>query len=316
MNKLILPALLSLACLLPSCMRDIDLEHYRGEAKPTLTSVMTSDTVVMADVSYSWFFTDTKPGEDITGLNVDVFINSELKERMTYDGEKYISNVRPQGGDTVTIRTEVDGQPLQATDIIPKPAKIEGLRILHSKVPSPYPQYEWKDGQYIEIKEVDRFTYKVRFRDEPGKANYYFLRIDSQLFTFGEFNYSYDPVFQTAYEKIYGSIHSSDFGSIYGMPFTDEGIEGKEYELTVTEDIYINDNIKYPRTIRLYAISEAYFRYLITIMANQGDESMQGGMIDAGMAEPKPIYCNVEGGLGIVCGIQTDEMEIQLEDFK
>ena len=45
------------------------------------------------------------------------------------------------------------------------------------------------------------------------------------------------------------------------------------------------------RGFRLYAISKAYYDYLVSVLINQtGDKGLQGGMIDLGIADPVKVF--------------------------
>lgn len=289
-----------------SCYRDIDLEAYRSEATVVLNSIITPDTVVMVDVSRTWFFTDSHPAEDIKDLNVELYINSRLEAIMEYNGEKYISDIHPQEGDTIKICAKVDGNTVTAEDIIPNLIELEDVSVSHRKVSSGTPSIEIDgNGNIVEKNKDNEFTYKITFRDEANKKNYYFIRIeecDSRQIL-GTLDYSYDPVFQILSEQINGSLTNRTISGQFGLPFSDEGIDGKEYVLTIKEtgpDTYYDEGDFCYRRFRLYSISKAYYLYLVSLQSNDSDQSWQGGMADIGIAEPVPIYSNIQGGTGIL----------------
>lgn len=289
-----------------SCYHDIDLEKYRGEAMVVLNSIVTTDTVVMADISRTWFFTDNNPAEDIKGLKVELYINSQLKAIMEYNGEKYISDIRPTEGDTIRIQTQVDGKLVMAEDVLPNLVQLKKLDLSHRRVPSGNSSIV-VDGQgnILDQGKDNEFTYKITFCDEVGKKNYYFIRIeecnDRQIL--GTLDYSYDPVFQILSEQVNGSLTNQTIEGQFGLPFSDQGIDGKEYTLTIKEtgpDSYYDYGKVCYRRIRLYSISEPYYLYLVSLQSNDSDQSWQGGMADIGIVEPVPIYSNIQGGIGIL----------------
>lgn len=289
-----------------SCYRDIDLESYRGEAVVVLNSIVTPDTVIMADISHTWFFTDSQPAEDIKGLNVELYINSQLKAIMEYNGEKYISEIHPEEGDTIKIRTEVDGKYVTAEDIVPNLIRLEGINISHRKISSGNSSVEVDgNGNIIATSKDNEFTYRITFKDEADRRNYYFIRIEecNNRQILGTLDYSFDPVFQILSEQINGSLTNQTISGQSGLPFSDEGIDGKEYTLTIKEtgpDTYYDYGDFCYRQFRLYSISEAYYLYLVSLQSNDSDQSWQGGMADIGMAEPVTIYSNIKGGTGIL----------------
>lgn len=302
-----------------SCYRDIDLEDYRGESMVVLNSIVTPDTVVMADIGRTWFFTDNHPSADIEGLDVVLYVNSQLEERMEYNGEKYLSHFRPKEGDTIRIQTVVDGKRVEATDIVPVLIRLDGVTISHRRIASGNSSVIVDgNGNVVETSKDNEFTYHIKFHDEAGKQNYYFVRIeecDSRQIL-GTLDYSYDPVFQILAEQINGSLTNQTISGQFGLPFSDEGIDGQEYELTIKEtgpDSYYDYGNVCNRRFRLYSISHAYYLYLVSLQSNDSDQSWQGGMADIGMAEPVSIYSNIEGGTGILA---CQQQVISMKDIK
>ena len=51
---------------------------------------------------------------------IDITIDGETKGRMTYDGEKYQSSIRPKAGEHIAISTTVDGKTISAEDVMPE----------------------------------------------------------------------------------------------------------------------------------------------------------------------------------------------------
>lgn len=289
-----------------SCYHDIDLESYRGEVTIVLNSIVTPDTVVMADISRTWFFTDSRPAEDFKDLNVELYINSQLKAIMKYNGEKYLSNIYPKEGDTIKISTEVDGKKVVAEDVVPKLIELKNISISHRKVSSGNSSIEVDgNGNVIEKGKENEFTYRITFQDEADWKNYYFIRIEEcdNRQVLGTLDYSYEPVFQILSEQINGSLTNQTIEGQFGLPFSDKGIDGKEYTLTIKEtgpDTYYDYGDFCYRRFRLYSISEAYYLYLVSLQSNDSDQSWQGGMADIGIAEPVSIYSNIQGGIGIL----------------
>lgn len=308
-----------LVAICTSCYRDINLEDYRSEAMIVLNSIATPDTVVMADISRTWFFTDNEPAKDITGLKVELYIDSQLKEIMEYNGEKYVSTTHPQEGNVIRIQTQVDGKIIVAEDIVPTLIRLKKVDISHRKISSSGNSSIVGGNGTIIQEGNNEYTYRITFKDEPEKRNYYFIRIeecDSRQ-NLGTLDYSYDPVFQILSEEVNGSLTNQTISGQFGLPFSDQGIDGMEYTLTIKEigpDSYYKDYGKSCyRRIRLYSLSEAYYRYLLSLLSNDSDNTWQGGMSDIGIAEPVTIYSNIQGGVGILgCQQQVS----QLKDLK
>lgn len=311
------------ALLCCSCYQDIDLEKYRGEETAVLNCIANSDTIVMADISRTWFFTDKRPSEDITGLDVEIYVNGGFKGLMQYDGDKYLSETMLRHGDTITVKTIVDGKELSATDLMPPKTEIEGIGITYKQVSSgSNNMFVTPDGEIITSDTNDEFTYHIRFKNIPGEKRYYFLNIDvaDQRNIPGMFDYSYDPVFQLTSERINKSLTNMKIEGQQGLPFSNEGITGSEYSITIRETINPLSDIIFEnwgeRTVTLYSISEAYYRYVISLLANDSDHSLQGGLADFGISEPVKIYSNITGGTGILGCITSTSQYVDLSEHK
>lgn len=320
MRKIITAAIATvLTC--GSCYQDIDMEKQRGEEYTVLNCIANSDTVVMADVSRSWFFTDSRPAEDIEGLTMELWVNGQMRGLMEYDGEVYRSDVKPRQGDELTIRTEVDGKELSASDRMPAKTVIENVRVTYRSVSSSSgASYNPTTG--IETCNDDEFTYHISIKNVPQKKRYYFVSIavtDSRRNTLGTLDYSLDPVFQLTSERINKTLTNIKIEGQQGLPFTNEGISGEEFTVTVKETIspmnYYGDTWS-GRTVSLYSISESYYRYIISLLSNDSEYSWQGGLTDIGVAEPVRIFSNITGGIGIMGCLHRDIKALDLAESK
>jgi len=305
-----------------SCYQDIDMEKYRGEEYTVLNCIANSDTVVMADVSRSWFFTDNRQPEDVTGLDIELYVNGERKGTMEYDGALYRSDVRPQPGDMLTVKTVVDGKELSAADRMPAKTAIEGVDISYRSVPNGGGNAAFTpSGGIITYDTDDEYTYRIRLKNNEGEKRYYFVSIavtDGRQ-SLGTLDYSLDPVFQLTSERINKTLTNIKIEGQLGLPFSNEGISGDEFSVTVKETIspmsYYGDEWG-GRVVSLYSISEAYYRYVISLLANDSESSWQGSLADIGVAEPVKIFSNVTGGIGIMGCLHRDARQIDLREHK
>ena len=160
--------------------------------------------------------------------------------------------------------------------------------------------------------------------DKPDKRNYYRLIIEKQTeFQKGdsvitcssmyrsELNYTdwlgvvyEDPVFRST---VTNPVIEQLDGTTCRGTFTDDMFDGKDY--TVRSSFWpvdssfkgdsVTTTVHYD--IRLMAISEEYYRYLVVI--RNFSISLGDAYLD-GLVEPTATYTNVEGGFGIVAGCQ------------
>lgn len=310
-----LVAALGAACLAAACQQEIDLDHYRSQEGAdllTLNAIANPDSVVTACATRPFFFTDYHTERDyVTGLSLELWVNGAYRGPMPYDPATrlYRSDCRPAEGDIVTLRTRYAGRDVEATDTVPRRVRIESISVERH---GPLQTYTSNDWQY---------TYRITFTDAPGEANYYFLQYDAltPLATafMGERDFTAEFVFQQLARQVNADAPGWEPYSPDGLPFSDRGIEGQRHTLVVKELLSLGwlrpsaDDLK--RKVRLYAISRAYYDYLVSIIASRsGDAGLRGGLIDLGMAEPAPAFTNVRGGTGLLGGYVLSEQLVDL----
>lgn len=311
MKKNYIVILLCLLCC-ASCYQDIDLKSYKGEPQVVINAIANSDTVVMASIGRTWFFTEKTYPSDLGDLKVALYVNGDFREYMTYNGDKYLSTTRPHAGDSLEIVTQVDGQEVSAKDVMPAKTAIGKIKITYRKV--------------IDYTDIDEYTYHVTLPNSPGERRFYFVRVDMPYtwLSGGEFDFTYDPVFQLTSERINPSLSSPEVVGQYGLPFTNEGFEGEEISFSFKERIQyrsstaailgLDRKLDYERLVNVYSISEAYYRYIISVLSNDSDYSWQGHLMDVGFSEPVRIFSNVSGGTGILGCVHRDSKTIFLKD--
>ena len=290
---------------LASCYNDIDMEKYRGEQQVVLNCIANSDTTIMADVSSTWFFTEGYPSEDIKGLDIDITIDGETKGRMTYDGEKYQSSIRPKTGEHIAISTTVDGKTISAEDVMPEETTISHIDITHKHT----------NG----MEEV--FTYEIHFNNDASACRYYFAKIGAvdYISQVGTLDYSADPAFRLTSERINKTFASLKLEGQNGMPFTNEAMQKGDCCIRITEKgdytYYMGENARL-RNVTLYSISEAYYKYIISVLSNDSESSWQGGLTDIGLSEPVRIFSNIKGGCGIFGCLHSDKKTVELPNAR
>lgn len=305
MKKIILIFFCTL--MLNACYKDIDLSEYQETPVVVLNCLANSDTTLLADISTTWPYTDSKRTDDILGLAVEMTVNGESKGLMTYCDGMYRSDVRPQAGDQIEFKTVVDGVELSAQDRMPDAPEIVKVELTHRRVATDGSIMTGPGGFISQSDYNEEFTYHITIKNDPTVRRYYFLRFKEADYRqiMGDIDYSYDPVFQATMDQVNQSLGNLKVVKHFGLPFTNEGMTGTEYTLTVKEtgapfvynELSLGGN---NRIIILYAISEAYYKYMTTMMANDPNATWQGKMTELGLAEPTKVYSNIKGGTGIL----------------
>lgn len=320
MKKTAFAATAAVMMLADSCYSDIDMEKYREEAQVVVNCIANSDTTVTADVARTWFFADSRAAEDIKNLSVTVYVDGVPVETMTYDGDKYLSNVRPKEGQMVGISTTVDGTEVTAEDCMPEKTMINSVGITHTKIANGgNGNTTWHPDGTIETDEIDDlFTYSIAFDNDASERRCYFVTISEtdRRKTKGTIDYNAEPAFRLTAERINKLFSNLKIEGQNGLPFTNEGLPDGECQIRITENgshsLYTRpgDN---GRIISLYSISEAYYKYVISLLANDSDMSWQKGMVNIGLADPVRIFTNIRGGTGIMGCLHCDTATVHLD---
>ena len=160
---------------------------------------------------------------------------------------------------------------------------------------------------------LDGFThfYLGRDRTKIGAVDYI-----SQV---GTLDYSADPAFRLTSERINKTFASLKLEGQNGMPFTNEAMQKGDCCIRITEKgdytYYMGENARL-RKVTLFSISEAYYKYLISVLSNDSESSWQGGLTDIGLSEPVRIFSNINGGCGILGCLHSDKKIVKLPNIR
>lgn len=289
-----------------SCYSDIDLDHYindSGGSLLVLNSIINPDSMVKVSATRTYFFSDRHPEHNaVPDLDLGLYVNGKFCQQMKFSltDMAYHSSFNPAPGDTVELSTSYGGKSVKATDVMPGKIKIESVEI-ERQGPTQY----YSRNDYI-------FTYRITFADPPKAQNFYFIRYDGYgdgIYGFmEERNYTYEYVFQQLAKQIQVSRPGWVPYSPLGLPFSDEGIDGKTHTLILKEIVqggvisFLHNWTCMYRNFKLYSISENYYKYLVSVLCNDTyDDSLSGGLVNIGLVEPTKIYSNITGnGVGIL----------------
>ena len=308
-------------CLLlfVSCTRDVVLVLPPVSPRLVLNASVSPDTDVTAFLSKSWFVLDTVTDDGVEDGSIQVFINDRLQGRMQpvsdsrFTGRYVLPGCRVRAGDRLRLEAEAGGfDRVGGETVIPDPVEVLSVDTVRLT------RFGYGGYEYPSIRLY------VRFRDKPDKRNYYRLIIEKQTeFQKGdsvitcssmyrsELNYTdwlgvvyEDPVFRST---VTNPVIEQLDGTTCRGTFTDDMFDGKDY--TVRSSFWpvdssfkgdsVTTTVHYD--IRLMAISEEYYRYLVVI--RNFSISLGDAYLD-GLVEPTATYTNVEGGFGIVAGCQ------------
>lgn len=324
---------LCILLLASSCMKEIDLEHMRPAPKLVLNSVASNGEILKASLSRTWFYTDGKPNQ-LLEARIGLYVNDQFKEEMTlnmdandyYSFGNYVASYIPVSGDKVRIEVEKDGfNSLLAETTVPYKPELISLKA----------ESFIRDDYYGSTQS----RFKITFRDEPTVGNCYLIMVyrgephyeyddyeappiyQDEYYWHKEYvDYSSDPVFEnkiSILDKVMGNDWLSGGG---GRPFSDELFNGKEYTMTLKGNSSYGYNPGYPYLeerlpdsvrVYLYTITEPYYKYL-SALTSLYEGSLNNDLADIGLAEPVRVFCNIDGGLGILGAACVDSLTVAI----
>lgn len=324
MNRLTIlyTLLLLVSVTFSSCYNDLNLDKYRPDPIAVLNSAISPDTVVMASVSHTVFFADYRDVDPtIRDADVDLYVNDKFQEKMVWTvdtllkaGGIYRSTYQPATGDKIKIEAHTSFGDASGEDIVPESTAITDVKLSYIQFEDQNSTVHGPGGVSHPIKY--KITYDITFKDDPDKRNYYCIRLEtlSGYSLYGIIDYSEDAVFVAQRPIIDSSAPDKTIFGRYGLTFTDDIINGKQYTMRITET-EDSDNIHHGkhnyRRIVLYSLSEAYYKYLTGIL-NKNNTSITGTLIDFGFSEPLPHYSNISGGLGMLATLQSNIYTLDL----
>lgn len=285
------------------CQQDLNLDQYRNpevEKMLVVNTIINPDSVIGVSVTNPYFFSDPHIYfQPVTSLDVRVTREKDTWESLTYNPENglYLSTRKPSAGEVVRLRINEDSHTVVACDTVPHKVEIENVDVTCEG-----PMHIYWDTDY-------RFTYQITFQDPRDEENFYFLEIEDDALSYevsqmGQVDYSTDYVFQVLANMINHDMQGWQPEGVFGYPFSDKGIEGERYTITVTEVVQtplVSMIERLPRNVNLYSISKAYFDYMVSVLAMDYEETAFKGILRPfGVIEPTKIYSNIEGGTGLM----------------
>lgn len=306
------------SAILSGCYRDINLEKYRQESTMVLNCIASPDTVVMASVSHTVFFTDHRMEDPIiVDADVRLTVNGKFVQVMDYDAvnKLYVSGFRPKVGDEIEIEAVSTFGNVSGKEVVPDAIPIRNVSLSCRTFDDPDLIIANPNGSvYGKSYEV---TYHITFTDDASKRNYYCIRIENANGIAAEtIDYSHDEVFIAQQVIIDGVTTDTGIYGNEGQTFTDDLFNGETYTLKIVEKgpLFANtESNSRPRRIILYSLSYAYYQYLTGIL-NGDENSASGSLVNLGFSEPSAHYSNITGGTGIVGAVQGETCLVDLKN--
>lgn len=300
-----------------SCETAIDYSGPETEPKVVIYALLHPDSLVSVSVaeSHSIFRVPYQP-RLTTDAVVRLYRDGTLLETLTYQTpgptpdyyppkstSRYVSQTyKPEYGHDYRIEVEVPGFRKAYGDTrLPAPVTVEV-----ADTSSRDTGYGYRE-----------MTVKLRFRDPAGEENFYRFTANSLagLYT-GDKYEPYNPEIAVGVQEVdisYGAMsdpliapsQEDDFFDM-SMPnmyniFLDELIPGKEYTMRLTYNGFYPDTDYYEflfAWFHLSTITRDLFLYLQSYSAHLQTR-------DNFLAEPVPVYTNVNNGLGVVGAMST-----------
>lgn len=301
--------------ILAGCEKDLSLEKYRDpsiEKMLVVNSILNPDSAICVSVTHPYFFSDThKTFRPVEGLDISVGVNGRRWGSMTFDDDKrlYSTDLIPAENDIVSLEIGRGKDVVNCCDTVPARVSIDDV-----KVTGEGPIHIYWDDDY-------RFTYKITFSDPPHVENYYFLTVEDgaapyEFTLMGQVDYTNDYVFQILANSVNKELSDWQPEEISGYPFSDKGIDGRQYTITVTEVLQtpiVSMIERLPRKIKLFAISKPYYEYMVSVLSMDYDgTSFKGNLLSLGLIEPSPIFTNISGGTGIMGSYSLSSIDVDI----
>lgn len=335
---LILPVIL----IFSSCEKEIKFKGEEQKPLLVLNGFLTPDSVVQIHLSRSRFILDRRTNQyPINDATVELYVNGQHKETLLHrDWEDnlivgyYRGTYKPREQDIITIRASAPGlQPVKAETTIPSAPRIE---LADSTL-----TYHWED-MTNSASSTPSETYKtlvqtndirILLKDDPEKNNAYFLKVDNTVYHDNghHFVYPSDVDIKTIIKgNITGDTSdfleeflSDDEETFYRRNlFSDTFFNGRNLFLDFQNVTYIqtkkyrngkevdssDEEVEYQYTIALSAMSEEYYRFIIT---SQRALYLKNDPF----ADPVQVTSNVENGTGLLGSYTTSKFVYRFKAY-
>ncbi len=335
--------ILIVALLTVSCEKTIDFKGKVTEPMLVVNSIISPDSTVVVEVSESRFFLEDNNGTKyIENADLRLIVNGQDKGKMVKFPAigTYGTDYRVSAGDEVKIEVSAPGfTPVSSLTIIPPKPTILAVDT-SSTYSQAYDVRGWGFNNNPTVWDtVGEFTlkkihFKMKFQDKSNEKNYYRLivkrrtysdksnsggLIDTREYVETYLSYFQDVVFQDQNQNPmgeFGDIFGGEVNSYNYNMFSDELIDGKEYELQF-DDLIRLDYISYKesgsgyqenqenpeRTVYLIYLQEISADYYLYVRSMVAAQNVDGNPF----VEPVQVLSNIENGIGIFGSYTSSE---------
>lgn len=294
-----------LTAIFVGCEHILEFEGEILNPKITVNALAVSDTIFVAGVAKSIFFTEVTQERNLESLygefvldNAEIIaeVNNEQTYQMTFNSKSlnYESEYIPREGDQITLKVSAPGfKSVTAQTSVPKNEELTILEthLIYDK--NPFSLTEWVDTGGADT--LMQITAKII--DPPGKKNYYRLKIRSIAHSFsipdGKLYYIMSDIYSSADvifkdERLMDRYRGWEAG--FSNIFDDSLFDGEEYEFTVETRKRFGQNSYV--VVELQSITQELYNYLkSTMLYRITDQDSYTELIH--------IYSNIENGYGI-----------------
>lgn len=302
-----------LAVVFQSCEKIVEFNGTQEEPKLVLNSLAQTDSSLTVHLSLSRFFLSNASFPDVNDATVLLYVNGTEMTPYSKDAKGHYGFLyKGTPGDSLTVVAKTaEGKEVKAGTRVPQRPVISDVVVY----PDRYTETDI-DGSWT----FDVNTVRFKLKDRPNERNYYRLTVHYVDTIIQQYRYS-DPeiIYEDRDQFFYCSdialIGSTDVGDFVNgsadfydkvLYFTDDLIDGRNYEIVIHLDRYNNvgdyytDIISNPHyRITLESLTEEYYRYRQAVISQDNSEGLNF------FVEPTTIPTNVEGGLGIFAASST-----------
>ncbi|MEI6555283.1 MAG: DUF4249 domain-containing protein [Paludibacter sp.] len=312
-------AFLLTAILFTSCQKVIEFNGEITEPIVIVNSLVTPDSVVSAQVSYSRFFLSNDSAYTmIPNAQTNLYVNGSLKETLIYKSNGvYVGTYKPVVGDSLSLLIKVPGEKDVTCGTTQKSAPLVSFSLSDTSTvatgkrtpifASPTSKdtigigYEYKTNCLLHLTDdgVERNYYRlaVTTKTTLGTKKTYVYTFNFDDIVSGNTNNNIGPPTSLVSNKYNIFDNQLFFGKSYALKFS----------VLYNRNVFFPGHEKNPNkqevTINLQKISHSYYLYL---------QTRAGINTRNFFAEPVQVYSNVDGGIGIMGSYTNNEIILSL----
>ncbi len=282
---------------LSACEKEIEIEVKEGSDRLVLNGWFQAGQVPEVKIDKSVFVFDQNKNTKITDATVTLYSDGEFVSELLYDFDNEIYTnadfVFSENSSYEIIAEHVNYGTVKSSIQMPTRISPENITLEYVNLLTDENQYQNYAGEI-----------RINLIDPAEERNYYVMRILST-----EVNWNPQVSQDTIYRYVYSSSYNTNDNQIERayvqgggdlMLLSDEFFNGGEYSLTLFSynDLRIMERkedstfyYKKYHQIQLHQVSEAFYRYYISLENNRYPDVF---------TEPTQVYSNIENGYGII----------------